>query len=680
MRAHIIMSATPAVTPSGRASYKKKDGIISISPDWQLVLWTPLPGDGPPTIKLPVKNVNNLQKTPESSPKVILKLLEKNPDGGEPIPYSFNFTSPEARMEVKALADALSQLISAIKAGSSEVPQPLVAAAAAAAAAANGGGSTPSGQAAAAATASGSMAFATSANSAPQAAKWLDDTKLLSDIALQIEYLKSDVTLNQTYMEAKATKPDSISLGAFNTQFWSTRLYLLRAFLIEKSQEKADYNVLSTIKPEKTDDGQLKLKLSTAQIGLIFKQHPLVLRIYNENVPRLNEKSFWERFFLSKLSKRLRGERVTDADRDDAVFDKYDPRDNLAGFATKITFESVPQFIDVEANEENQGGFKGGNRPDAEMRPRMHKDVPILKSLNSLSAKLLANVAPADGDPHRPRGMDEETYNQFALRDLRDEEEAENIQLKLKDQASFVSKSQEVSSNADVFAKQDGKKVLGMAKGSTNGLIRPTQVELGLDLQKGTGVDDHSEDDSDSEGEGSKRRKVDHVGSRLSRTNAETDITSGVSTHRSELYGRDTADPESPMGLPPHIAQQASITHASTVEFLRQFWNAYHSGDPDRAAELQYLAGALQKSTERIKAVADDAEKRREEIIADKTKEIREYYQKTKKKVRWKPDSVQGGRKAVLAIMRPIAEAIDRAQAEYRKALAVEGMMASLEG
>jgi transcription initiation factor TFIIH subunit 1 len=133
------------------------------------------------------------------------------------------------------------------------------------------------------------------------------------------------------------------------------------------------------------------------------------------------------------------------------------------------------------------------------------------------------------------------------------------------------------------------------------------------------------------------------------------------------------------MGLTASLAQQAAVTHASTVEFLRQFWNAFHSGDPDRAAELQYLGDALRKSVDRIKAVGDDAEKKREEIIADKTREIREYYQRTKKKVRWKPDSVQGGRKAVLAIMKPILEAMEKAQGEYRKALAVEGMTPSME-
>jgi transcription initiation factor TFIIH subunit 1 len=670
-----MSAATQTVTPSGRASYKKKDGIISISPDWQLVLWTPLPGDGPPTIKLPIKNVNNLQKTPDSAAKVILKLLEKNPDGGEPIPYAFSFTGPEARAEMKALADALSQLISAIKSGSSEVPQPLVNAAREAAGVA---GSTSSGQAAAAATAA-----------SQQAAKWLDDGKLLGDITLQIDYLKSDVTLNQTYMVAKATKPDSITLGAFNTQFWSARLHLLRAFLIEKSQEKADYNVLSTIKPEKTDDGQLKLKLSTPQIGLIFKQHPLVLRIYNENVPKLSEKVFWERFFLSKLSKRLRGERVTEADRDDPIFDnltKYKVAEDLTGFSSKITIESVPQFVDVEANAEDKGGFKGGNRPDAEMRPRRHDDVPILASLNSLSAKLLANVAPADGDPHRPKGMDEATYNQVALRDLQNEEEAENIALKLKDQASFVSKRQAVSSNADVFAKQDPQKVVAVSKASAKGLMRQTQHAFGLDLHTAIGVDDNSEDeDSDSDADGpnrqTKKRKLDHVGSRKARTEADIHIRDGISTHRTELYGADTSSSDAePMGLTAHVAQQANITHAATVEFLRQFWTAFHSGDPEKATELQYLAEALRKSTERIKAVADDAEKAREEEIARKMQEIRELYQRTKKKVRWKPDYVKGGRKAVLALMKPIGEAIERATGEYQKALAAEGMVASMEG
>ena len=40
------------------------------------------------------------------------------------------------------------------------------------------------------------------------------------------------------------------------------------------------------------------------------------------------------------------------------------------------------------------------------------------------------------------------------------------------------------------------------------------------------------------------------------------------------------------MGLPAEITQKAYLTNATTTEFLKQFWTAFLSGDPDRAQEL----------------------------------------------------------------------------------------------
>src|SRR5690606_6297846 len=253
----------------------------------------------------------DLQRTPPAAAKVMLKIFEKNSNGGEPIAYLFHFNTSQARTEADTMRDALSRIMGSLQSANPTLPKPVTP--------------TPNGPAApsAGAGASGSMAFAAATHSAPSSARWFDDAQLLNDISLQFEYLKTDTKLNQTYMEAKATKPDSISLGAFNSQFWSTRTHLLRAFLIDKNQKKADYNVLSTIKP-KTVDGDLKLSITEKQIGLIFKQHPLVMRIYNEHVPKVSEPEFWSRFFLSKLAKRLRGERPGPSDAHDHIFDRYD--------------------------------------------------------------------------------------------------------------------------------------------------------------------------------------------------------------------------------------------------------------------------------------------------------------------------------------------------------------------
>ena len=55
----------------------------------------------------------------------------------------------------------------------------------------------------------------------------------------------------------------------------------------------------------------------------------------------------------------------------------------------------MPHAIDIEGNEENRGGFKGGNRPDVEMQPGK-KNADLVATINGVSAKIMANVAPTD--------------------------------------------------------------------------------------------------------------------------------------------------------------------------------------------------------------------------------------------------------------------------------------------
>jgi transcription initiation factor TFIIH subunit 1 len=48
-----------AAVPQGKAAYKKKDGIITLSDDQKLVTWTPLPGTGPPVVSLTISNITS---------------------------------------------------------------------------------------------------------------------------------------------------------------------------------------------------------------------------------------------------------------------------------------------------------------------------------------------------------------------------------------------------------------------------------------------------------------------------------------------------------------------------------------------------------------------------------------------------------------------------------------------
>ncbi|KAI1108563.1 hypothetical protein F5Y14DRAFT_456907 [Nemania sp. NC0429] len=650
-------------TPTGATAYKKKDGILTLTPDQKTVTWTPnSAAAGPPALSLSIANITNLQQTPDTAAKVMLKIFETNPESPEPVPYLFHFNSPsDPRAEANAIKNLLSRLLADAKSNDPSLPKP------------SSGVATPVGPAGGG---SAAIASASTANSKSTAARLFDDDALKADIALQQSLLKADRHLSQMYMEGRRTKPDSMSDTSFNAHFWSARITLLRAHAIESSQKRGPYNVLAQVKPvlvpneDPSKQSELKIKVTQEQISAILSQHPLLKRIFNEHVPPLNQNEFWERFFLSKLSKKLRGERPTGLEMPDKIFDKYDEYEDITAFSSKLLAQHVPHTINIEGNEENQGGFKSGNRKDVEMRPRGRTDVPIIQTLNSLSEKLLVNVLPADNDPESSARPDDATYQELTLRDLQGDTEEQRIMLNIREQSRFFSsESGGASETATTFARQNPSKVL---KGVQADLKRLSHDGAGgVHIHSSLGIGDGGESDDEE-------KTQPHVGSRASRKDAQKQILDSMLQRRAQLYGYGSDD-TAPMGLPAEITSNCNLTHATTMEFLHQFWSAFLSGDPERAAELGYLAEALKRSKERIEMVAIEAEKARDEKIKKRKAEILQIYERTKKKVRFNDKSIPGGREAVTKLMAPVVYCLDKAVADYQKALATEGLQASTE-
>jgi transcription initiation factor TFIIH subunit 1 len=576
----------------------------------------------------------------------MLKIFVKPPEAAEAVTHLFHFNAPtEPRAEANAIKDALSGLISAIKSGDSGVSK------------ASGSAGTSAAMA---------IANAIASKPTPGAPIWYDDAQLKADIELQQALMTKDQLLLQTYKEARRTKPDTISNTQFNAQFWSTRVNLLRAYAVESNQQRGPYNVLSAVKPRQ-EDGELKLRISKEQVQLIFNQHPLVKRVYDENVPKLNESDFWSRFFLSRLFKKLKGERITDADATDPTFDRYLDATNDDVLKRRLESAQIPHVIDVEANEENQGGSKGGNRPDWTMVPSSSSKVPIIRTLNSLSEKLMEHVAPSDIDPAAPIGIDETTYNELVLRDLQGDAEENRIILNIKEQGRFFSSDKsKVSSEAALYAKQVPSEVLFDLQTDLDPTVMDSDSAGGLDLRAAIGVNEESDSEDEDE------EKTSHVGSRASLINAQKQILEGISQQRAQTEGSDSQVDLS--GLSQSLFDRLTLTHATTTEFLHHFWDAFLSGDPDRAGELAKIVETLERALDRINAVADDAEKERDEKIQVEKRHIREIWEKTGKKMHFKPELIGGGGKVVKEMMEPTVNALDKASREYRKALAAEGV------
>jgi transcription initiation factor TFIIH subunit 1 len=649
--------------PSGAASYKKKDGTLAISADERSVSWSPIAADAAKTVTIIVANITStqsifddlasmslltlelpdLQQTPIGNPKVMLKIFAQTPDAppnSTPESYTFQFTAgADARSQADIIKDTLSARVNMVKSATpSQTPAP------------SGG-----------ADVSAAMAIANAVTSAGTSINPLDEEKKLrGDVDLQQSLLRSDSNLQKMFFEGLHTKPEALTSGAFVSQFWSTRLHLLRAHAIEQGQVRGSYNVLSSLKP-RVEDNVTRLNISKEQIQLIFTQHPLVKRVYDENVPKLSEQQFWSRFFQSRLFKKLRGERISEADATDAVLDKYLRADEGTSPDKEM---NIHHFLDLAGNEGNHSQRRG-NRPDLDMRPSGVDKVPIIRTLNNLSEKIMANVAPADGDMSAPIGLNEEAWKKLQLQDLRGDEEQSRITLHIRDQSRFFSQGKE-SDQAKQFAQQDPDQLLQTLRAEIAQSL-PSQGNT----QLGKLVDPGDDEDEEMEDAPASRRPV---GSSAALHDAFAQILEAVRDHRAQMNEGVASETH---GLSTALFERLTLTHATTTEFLHQFWQAFLSGNPDRAGEVASLAESLQRATERIKAVANDAEAERKVEVDRLKKHAREVYESTGRKLRVNLEGVEGGQKVVNQLLGPTLHALEVASTRYRKDLAEQNKEAA---
>lgn len=615
-----------APPPQGATLYKKQEGVLAISKDRRSVTWSPSsPPNASHTLVITADTITNLQQTPESNPKVMLKIFVQTKGQPEAVAHLFTFvSSKDARAEANAIKDVLATAIQNVKTES------IVAAA-------QGGGS------------SAAMTIANAISGPKSGNVWEDDNRLKLDFGLQESLMREDPSLRKTFLEAQKTKPESISNTQFTSQFWSSRVHLLRAHAITKGQNRGSYNVLSSLKRE---EGGTKMSLTKEHVHLIFAQYPLMTRVYDEVVPKkYNEIEFWSKFFQSRLYIKLRGERIrNEMDPTDRVLDHYLDAPELTGLRQGTQAMHVPRIIDLEGNEEHHSQRKG-NMPEMDLRPQALSKAPIIRTLNALSEKLMEHVVPSTVDPSRPIGMDEETYNNIRLRDLQNDPEQHRIRLNIRDQSHFFSNERDGQpDNSDVGRSQINA---SMAIKKVCADITKTFPQAGA----GTitfGLDDPKREDS--AGEDSKALSASSA--------AIAHIMELVRQHRAQ-----TEEIPASSGLSKEVYERLILTQATTTEFLSQFWSAFLSGDASRVNEITSLVESLDRAMDRIKAVADAAEEERNEIIRKTQKQADDILKRTGKKQRIDYKRIGGGAEVVKQLLGPITKAVGNATARYRKAL-----------
>lgn len=588
----------------------------------------------------------------------MLKIFAQSPNALGPETHVFTFTSStSARVEADSIKDALSTAIQKAR----NAPNP--ATTATISDGADGGGQ------------SAAMAIASAISSGMGSSKepgWLDDDVLKGNIKLQQSLLKSDSTLQKIFAESVRAKPESISISQFTSQFWSARVHLLRAHAIQNSQKRGAYNILSTIKPKMVGE-QPKLSISPEQIQLIFNQHPLIKRVYDENVPKLDEKTFWSSFFSSRLFKKLKGEMIGDSDPPDPIMDKYLQQDDDPDLEKRMFASHIPQVINIEGNEENHSQRKG-NQPDLTMRPQRVEEVPIIRTLNSLSEKIMSQVTPVDSDPSKPIGMDEETFNELVLQDLRAESSENRILLNIRDQKRFFANTKQGKDDGDdaIYRSQNPLQVISNLQKNVDPAATYSDALRGLDLQSAIGFDDESDSDEDEAG-----RALHKPNGKAEGRRASAQILGAIARRRSQMtesgstgFG-ETLSAEM-YGLPSTVFERLQLTHATTTEFLHHFWVVFLSGDGSRAEELASMVESLSRAMDRIQAVAAAAEEERDKIIRANNEELARVAEQSGRRRRQFDASGIGGANVVNEFLQPTVNAVAAAVAQYRRALAAE--------
>lgn len=470
----------------------------------------------------------------------------------------------------------------------------------------------------------------------------LDTKKLLRDLSLQQSVVDSNRDLQKMFEEAV------MKGGLSHEDFWSTRIDILRAHVLETSQKRGPYNVLSTIKHSTNSENQQTLTLSSETLQDIREQYPIVQQAFRDNVPPMEENVFWVEFFSSKLYRRLRGDKVKPSDPTNAVLDKYLDYLNSSEKSKQAALLSrkrklgedgpggssnngntgngndddkadeveVPFFINIEGNEENDPQ-KMGNRPDYTMRSGAEgpSALTLLKSMNWLSQRMVygqdgvSNESSENG--RAPHGQTVPMHDRDESH-LMDELRIRGLEV---DKAPEYMRLQVKTADPDALRAGDGLSVDLPMDISENGAIMsagsvpiaatssasppPSQPVLGYEesmayMQRNvTGAVDLQEVASTPVHADAIKRVQKH-------------ITRTIKIRSKEAGGNRTREERE---VESQVQAKALVVHSTSIEFLRHFWMHFLSGDPAQAVAIRELVAGLKKSLERINQLEKQEEK-----------------------------------------------------------------------
>ncbi|KAI0463436.1 hypothetical protein LJB42_003463 [Komagataella kurtzmanii] len=577
---------------SGAASHKKKNGMLTVLEDQEpsILQWSAIdPSVAVPLVEIRLDFITSLRATNPNSNQMMIKVLYKDSSGTDEKTALFSFTN---RSVMDNIQRTLQQVVARKKASSSTP----------------GATTTKDTDAASSAATPSSQVNSTDKE---DLSTFLDSDKLLKDHKLQQKLLVDNKTLMITFKEAV------MSNGLDPEEFWKTRLHLLRSYAVQQAQKRGPYNVLSTIKPVASSDNKVNVTVTREKIQSIFEQYPIVRKAYDENVPRLNEGEFWSRFFSSRLFRQLRGEPTSSYDRADVVLDKYlymDP--NADEDTTKENIEHINPLLDVQSNEQDNS-VKLGNAPDVTMKVNNDNRISgIMKNMNRLSRRMLANIKDENQDK-TPEV--EQLEEQLDLRDLEDDVELEYNELKLQNSKLVQNKANRIDDRISSDYTESIKTSQRQFHEPFNltDIYNPsTQRQAIFDVAK----------------------EISQIVKQNTKQYSQGWQAANLNFQDSKTSTINDVGPES-LNISPDELEELRLTHMTSIEFLRHFWSHLGSGSKDKQdlLTLKKLHASVSKCISRVEAVVDKFQ-----------------------------DS--NSKQTVHAIMQPLVISLNKALAEYQKA------------
>ena len=420
-----------------------------------------------------------------------------------------------------------------------------------------------------------------------------------TELDLRIRVLKANPSLATLHADVVMSRQIT------DPEFWShpTRRALLQAERASLDQRQGRNARIADPRPASNEQGETKINMTAELVRDLKSQYPVVARAFEENVPTvMDEASFWQRYFSSKLYHRLRTSARSSASqhtvREDEVFDQYleEEDDQLE---PKRQYNAHDAFLDLASTQEDHG--ETGNEKDWTMRAGAErKTLPLMRRFNDHSQSLLDSALgeQEDGDRRKKRrvvgGVGEEYEGEgdyddrIVIDELEEDESHERILLNMREQRQVFQNR----SNARAGEGGDGMDL--------DELDAETLASMIDELALHNWV-----------------TKLDNFAHQPSATDLA--MKAMLTNVRARNEGKDA---RSRSDFPEHVQKQLVSYHSTTTEFLRQFWSAITpqpledgsmpsnvaSQPKERKGKALRMLTSLQRSTQRVEGIARAAE------------------------------------------------------------------------